>query len=351
MKGTPEEFENGIEVNSEEILPDLHEAAVMNLSAEVPTAAEEIEMLQQRKEAIFGQLEADLERMEDEGEVGDVDSMRHITFNSSKKRLMSYDNTGRQKRVRNGELKVSATMWGESYYMGTEVPEDKKRDYLLDRSRYQIDELYDQQVAAAEVVRWEDLNEGRSDAYAMVRHHFENPDTLEDGHIAEKMVESFLTKLALDYKVPYEIESVSVVDDIQYKIDFVLKPKRSTNEVAVGVVDAPEIGVQFTTARDQMRIKHKKAQIKQAKKDVSRSEDHQVSDIILLEMPLKGVRQKYNQWHATPTQQREPGGPDMLWSMKDRAQIYKKTMLPFIERGEIAKEDALSAIMAYAESQ
>ncbi len=324
-------------------LLSVHNQEVDQLVIQTPGAAQEIEILQQRKEAILAELQVDLERLAAEGEVGDAQTMRRVTFNSSRKQLMVYDAAGRQERVRSGTITVSATMWGDSYYMGTEVPEDTKRGYLLDRARYRVDELYDQQIASAEIVRWDTLNEGRSDAYAMVREHFEHPETLEDGHLAEKMVESFLTKLALDFDVPYEIESVNVVDDIEYKIDFVLRPKQTDGAVAVGVVDAPEIGIQFTTAKDKARIEHKKAQIKQAKDAVGRSETHHVQDIILVEMPLKNVRKTYDAWQNTSPHLRAPGGPDELWDIATKGQVYVGTLKQLIERKEVSKSEAIAA--------
>jgi len=335
---------------SEQML-SLHQEDVNRLIESVSDAAEEVEMLQGRKEAIYESLQDALDSLDETGEVGDQETMRQMTYNSAKNKLMIYNADGNQERVRAGDLKVSATMWNESYYMGTEVPDETKRQYVIDQARYRIDELYDQQLAATEVARWKDLNEGRSDAYAMIRHHFERPETLEDGHIAEKMVESFLTKLAIDYDVPYEIKSVSVVDDVQYKIDFVLSPKQSEAQVGVAVEDAPEIGVQFTTARKESRIEHKKAQISQAKKDVVRETESSVKDIILVQLPLSDAREKYNTWQATPPKQRTPGGPDVLWDLKTKAQVYVGTVKQLIEQEHVSKAEAVAAWEQFQKTQ
>ncbi len=298
---------------------------------------EKLFFIQEQKAALMAELKSALHELDEKGTVGQEGKMRQVTYDESADTLVAYGRGGVKETVRRGQLMV-AGLWDETYYLDTSVPREMKKQYLVQKTRYQIADLYDHQIALFESTQGYNQNTGIDDAYRAIVHRYDENAEVVPGVMAEKMVESFLTKLTYDYHMPYRLKNVSVYEDVEYKIDFIIEPH--TDEPAVGVrVDTPEerpdIAIQFTTASSPITIEHKHKQINQAKSRIGRDSSLHVKDHILIVLPIAHVVEVFTEWQQTKKGKRVPGGPDELWDMNMKEKIFSGLLDKIFEAAHI----------------
>jgi|GEM_PF-3078387 len=156
---------------------------------------------------------------------------------------ITFKSGGIPEYVSKGQL-LTAGLWSEEYYLDESTPRELKKAYTLHLARYQIADLYDHQIALSEINKSYNHNTGLDDAYTAIRERFETGN-LPDGIIAEKMVESYLTKLMHDFDMPYTIKNVTIYEDVEYKIDFIIEPKADEALLAAsdGRVNLPDFSL------------------------------------------------------------------------------------------------------------
>jgi hypothetical protein len=280
--------------------------------------------IEQQRVAIMERLAVDLQQLDETNTVGIEGKMRSVQYDQEDG-TMIYFNQGERNELSRGQLMV-AGMWNERYFLDSSVPSDVKRQYLEQQARYQLSDLHDLEIALFESKQR--YNQGPvSDTYQAIAAHYEEGYRPEPGELAEKMVESFLTKLSLDYDLPYQLKSVSVYEDVEYKIDFIIEPiEEGTSAVGVGVAepyDRPEIGIQFTIAKNELTVAHKKKQIASAKSRLEREGERRLRDLILIDLPLEEVAPIFDEWNAVKARRRIPGGPDELWSKDTKEKVFE----------------------------
>ena len=285
---------------------------------------EKLFFIQEQKAKLMADLKSARNELKESGVVGQEGKMRHVTYDAAADALITYGRGGVKETVRKGQLMV-AGLWDETYFLDKTVPLEIKKQYLVQKTRYQIADLYDHQIALFESTQGYNQNTGIDDAYRAIVSRYDEDALVVPGVMAEKMVESFLTKLTHDYNMPYRLKNVSVYEDVEYKIDFIIEPQTDGQAIGVGVdtKDRPDIAIQFTTASSPITIEHKNKQISQAKGRIDRDASLHVKDLILIVLPIAHVVDVFEEWQHTKKGKRAPGGPDELWDREMKGKIFE----------------------------
>lgn len=326
-----EKFSQAIERVSDDIRDSKNENAAIDIDTLMDEVApdlggrlssEAIFYIQEEKQRIVDHLHERLHQIDTEGTVGEKGKNRSVTWDETTDSAVTFRSGGVPESVSKGQL-LTAGLWGEEFYLDETTPRALKKEYVYSHARYQIAELYDHQIALSEMNKTYNKNTGIDEAYTAIHERFET-GVLPDGIIAEKMVESYLTKLMHDYDMPYTIKNVTVYEDVEYKIDFIIEPK--AEEAALGVsVEEPQhrtdVGIQFTTARSERTIAHKEKQLTRARTQLAR-EASLVQNLVLVTLPIEHVRETFEAWNTSKTNRRAPGGPDELWPEEIKKQVF-----------------------------
>lgn len=299
----------------------------------------ELFFMQEQKAALMAELQRGLQQLDEAGTVGVEGKMRKVVGDEATGELSIFGSGGITETVSRGQLMVSG-LWDEEYFLDDSVPYELKKKYLLKKTRYQIADLYDHQIALFEGSQGYNKNTGRDDSYNAIAGRYAEGAEVQPGVMAEKMVESFLTKLTYDYNVPYRLKNVSVFEDVEYKIDFLIEPHFDGEVVGVGVEepqDRPDIAIQFTTARKEATIEHKEKQVKAALGNIGLEDSLHVKNLILVVLPIDHVVETFEEWQNTKIKKRNPGGPDELWDEAVKEKIFKKLMAEIFSAEQIDK--------------
>ncbi len=230
--------------------------------------------------------------------------------------------------------------WGREYALDPKsVPKRIRKQYIVERTKRNLSRALDKQIALEEQENAQ-LDDKKRDTYRRIleetRYGVERT-----GLIAEKMVQNFLRKLTYDLGFDFEILSADVFQDVEQKVDFVIKRKRKTRGVKVQPeASALAVGVQFTTQVNPEVLKSKRAQIRRVKdrlpftdeETYEESEEDEVADIILVSIPLHDLRKIFLDWQRAGA---PSGGPDKLWDLSTKHQIFKSTLRGIFTPAEI----------------
>jgi hypothetical protein len=326
-----EKFSRAIELVRDDVKNSHEEDAVFDTETLLKEVApdlggvlssEAIFHIQEKKQQIVDYLYAQLHQIDIEGTVGEKGKNRSVTWDETVNTAVTFKKGGVPEYISKGQL-LTAGLWDEEYFLDENTPRSLKKEYAINHARYQIAELYDHQIALSEMNKSYNQNTGIDDAYAAIHQRFETGE-LPDGIIAEKMVESYLTKLMYDFDMPYTIKNVTIYEDVEYKIDFIIEPKADEMPLGVGVQKPQhrtDIGIQFTTARSERTIAHKEKQLSRARTQLTR-EESPVQNLVLVTLPIEHVRETYEAWQDSKTNRRAPGGPDELWPEQIKQQVF-----------------------------
>lgn len=284
-----------------------------------------IEALQREKQRIMDWLRARLkgiDALETEYEPG----ARRIV--ADKQGDFFWEKTdGTREPVGLGAL-LTDGIWDVNYALDPEtVPRQVRKKFYIEKARRLLQRELDRQIAIDQSHSALSNPRNRQGYRGLVM----DKEVLgTQGHLAERMVFSFLNKLSIDEDVPFTIEAANVYEDIELKIDFILKVRARKRGVAVeGVEEGEErtIGVQFTIASRRSR---KLGKLKAAK-EKAKETGSKVEDIILVKIPLKRLTELFAVWSAN----KPPGGPDDLWDPAIKQKIIRGMLKGMLEEEEI----------------
>lgn len=336
-----EKFHNGVNQMKQAVTEGTTETLLAELGADFGGAdvAEKVVGVQEQKAALMRDLQENLSQLTETGTVGTEGKMRGAGYDQETDTLFCFGKGGEKIPLSRGQLQV-AGLWGESYYLDESVPYEIKKRYLVQTARYQIADLFDHQIALYEANQKYNLNTGLDNAYHAVTERYEAGYKIPPGLAAEKMVESFLTKLAIDHHLPYQLKSVSVYEDVEYKIDFIIEPiHEDRGEIGVGVAkpeERPDIGIQFTTTASALTVQHKKKQVTQSKSRLEREGELKLKDLVLVVLPIHEVAAVYQTWQDTKANRRRPGGADELWSAAVQETVFRGVLETVFSKDEVA---------------
>lgn len=239
----------------------------------------------------------------------------------------------RNQTLTEGEILTDGE-WEAVYNLDSSVPKGLRHKYIVETARRQLRELLDEQIAldkGGSVA----VDSGKRKAY-LARE--QEPDESHAGLIAEKLVRNMLKKISIDLNADFSIEETNLQQDVEHKIDFIIH--RKSHHRGVGVTSGKQItdiGVQFTMDGSVEKAVHKTKQINRVK--ASMGKDAQVSDIVLVQIPLHHVLETLKEWKK----QKRPGGPDKLWDRAKREKIVRGVLDRIMPPKEI---DTLCARLA-----
>jgi len=310
-----------------------------------PNVQRHIFELQERKAAIMGKLREDLAALDQ--------LPRSLSTNEIRERARALGPDARFVKSRDGKYFVNkaevslGTMltdgeWGLTYDLDpASVPRLVRKRYLVEEAKRKLRGLLDEQIVLDEV------SSGRTDDFKRKAYGaFQEMKGREEevgGWVAERLVKTFLTKLAIDYGLDFEVVQTDVYEDVQNKIDFVIRRKSRARGVKVEtpdgsgegwVSDADEgpakLGIQLTTNPDRRVIRHKEEQLERVRSRIKRHE-LAVEDVVLVSLPLDRVRQMYARWN----ERRLPGGPEELWSAEEKERVFRYLLRDVAPANEI----------------
>jgi hypothetical protein len=288
--------------------------------------------LQQRKQDIMDQLKAGLAKLDDSAApVEQLAGAREVVCDNGS--YVCYHGSEPQP-ITLGELLTDGE-WNDDnhgiaikYHLNDSVDRRVRKKYLLEEAKRALRGCLDRQILTNEIASRK-TDAWKKEAYANIAADHENgTDKLHSGLIAEKMVRNFLKKVSLDCGGDFEIIEADVYQDVAQKIDFIIHRKDAGRGVKVAEGDKNHVGVQFTI--NPQAKKHKEEQVSRANAKL-RPEDR-VDSIVLVTMRLDNVMRIFSEWAKTKT----AGGPDKLWSAREKTEIFRGLMKNFLTEPEIA---------------
>ncbi|OGI88070.1 hypothetical protein A2995_01850 [Candidatus Nomurabacteria bacterium RIFCSPLOWO2_01_FULL_33_24] len=226
-----------------------------------------------------------------------------------------------EKEITLGEL-VTDGDWGIKYYLGETIPRIVKKEFLLAKAKREILLLLNDQIIINELSSPTD--ELKKKAYRGIESREEN--NLQPGIIAERMVKNLIKKETIDKDIDFRIIEADVYQDVEEKIDFIIKRKNKNR--GVGVQASNVFGIQFTINTNEKVLERKKRQIRYAK---YQARQEGIGDIILVNIPINDVMKVYNEWQ----EKKSSGGPDKLWKIETKKKIFKNVLKGILSEEEI----------------
>lgn len=238
-----------------------------------------------------------------------------------------------------GEI-ITDREWGVRYNLDNSIDAGERKHYLKECAKRDLRKVLDELIILDKTEN-QHLDWGRNKAYLA---RDQEPDESHAGLIAEKMVRNILKKISIDLEnAGFLIEEADISQDVEGKIDFIIKVKRTAHKRGVSVEasgEAESIGIQFSLNTSEANIQHKGEQIKRVKQKMGPGS--QVSDLVLVTIPMRNVLETYKQWNK----QRKPGGPDKLLAPATREKIIRGVLDGLLEPRQIESFRGSMAIAA-----
>lgn len=285
-----------------------------------------IAALQKEKQRIMDWLKARLKGIDGKETEYDPGARRITT--DGRGNYVWEKSDGTQEAVGLGAL-LTDGIWDVNYALDPEtVPRNVRKRFYIAKARRLLQRELDKQIAIDQSQSALSNPRNRQGYKGLVM----DKEVLgTQGHLAERMVFSFLNKLSIDEDVPFSIEASNVYEDIELKIDFILKVRARKRGVSVEGTEAEgegrTIGIQFTIASRRSRKFGKL----QAAKVRAKETGSKVEDIILVKIPLKRLTELFAAWSAN----KQPGGPDQLWDPAVKEKIIRGMLKGMLEQDEI----------------
>lgn len=293
-------------------------------------------------------------------EIPEHGQLRKIEFvkGDKNKFVFSYkDQNGREVVVSPGDL-IADMQWGVYYDLNHEIKSQAhRREYNKFRQQY-VEAFYQQQIAEVEteealinlleIEHVEDrdyyLAEAYKNVYQALQEHKQGRENMQAGFLLEKMINGLLTKISVDLgaKYGFEVEQASVVDDVELKVDLIIKfPDKNRG---VGVEETKKTkGIQLTLIRENdAKFARKKEQVARVKESIGQGKGLPVDDLVLIQVGVDNaeISDTYEKWAkmGKPT-----SGPEKL--LKNQmiineflAKIFAETEFDFNDNPQFKNE-------------
>jgi len=291
--------------------------------ASSPEAQRMILEIQDKKQKIMSKLKRDLTNEPDRKPRKLDPKVRSVGMRDNELRLGKKSDAP----INEGVLLTDGD-WGIQYDLDPKtVPLHLRKKYLVEEAKRKLHELLNEQILLDEM----------SSEYTHVfkRLAYERIATEENtgekaGVIAEKMVRGFLQKLSINHGLDFEIRPADLHQDMDQKIDFIIKRKNRHRGVRVEEQEPTEkLGIQFTISQTQETLTNKRRQIDRS---IQHLKEDDVEDIILVSIPLNDATHLHHTWQKKGS---PPGGPDALWSPQLKERIFREVLKGFLNPFEI----------------
>lgn len=302
------------------------EAAVIRKNT--PETQDKIFNIQKNKQNAIQKMHKQFRKLDAGKDLEKFSFERTVTYDDNFDQFYFLDEDGLKSPISRSEILTDGE-WGLSYNFDNTVPKILIKEYILTETKRQVSKKLDEQIILDEI------DSSHTDSFKKLAYKdlYENKNIKDrlDGFLAERMIKGLLTKISLE-GVDFEIEEADVYQDVEQKIDFIIR--RKNHNRAVGVTeDEKVIGIQFTLNKD--KEEHKKKQLKYAKRNLThgskRKHERGIDDIMLVVMPLDKISKMYKAWQEKKT----PGGPEMLWDDETKRSILSGVLKDLVPEDEI----------------
>ena len=290
----------------------------------------EIFDLQRKKQEVMAVLKEAIKHLNDAEYIPETPaSGRRVMFNSGNN---TYYQTERgMDPVTIGEIMTDGE-WGINYELDSEtVPRRERKRYLIEQAKAELRDYLDQQIIAEESTS-ERTHGWKQEAYKKAQEARE-AEPRQAGLIAEKMVRNFLKKLALDHGLDYEIIETDIFQDVEQKMDFIIRRKLHNRGVKVETDEKIEsLGVQFTINSTKEKREEKEKQIERSRRALGK--ESEIQDIVLVQISIDDVMRIYHDW----SRGQKSGGPDKLLPSGVKEKIFNATLGGLLKPKELAEQ-------------
>ncbi len=208
--------------------------------------------------------------------------------------------------------------WGIRYALDAQtIPRRLRKRYLIVRAKEKLRTYLNQQIAI-------DQSEG---AFARRGPRGKYQEYLRGtheqlGHLAERIVRTYLQKLAINHNLDMELIEATIDQDAEFTIDFLISIRQRKRGVHVD--DAPDtarelVGVQLTTAK---RHPGKAKRIDEAKVRLAQTgvSEQPIRDIVLVKIMRSFIRRMMNAWNAS---NKPSGGPEQFLDKTSQEKMFR----------------------------
>lgn len=219
--------------------------------------------------------------------------------------------------------------WGLKYHPDQTVSRRLRKRYAIEHAKGELRALLDRQIVEDEIgsARTHEFKKKAYGAFKEMRGREEEVG----GWVAERLIKTFFKRISIDFDLDIEIMETDVYEDVEHKIDFVIRRKARARGVSVEArEDHQDLGVQFTMRNESRTLEHKRHQIERVKEKKER-DGLRVEDVLLVSLPLRDVRGLYKKWEK----KKSPGGPTELWSPEEKKAVFERVLTGILSPAEI----------------
>ncbi|MDX1535769.1 MAG: hypothetical protein R3346_03350, partial [Candidatus Spechtbacterales bacterium] len=298
--------------------------------------------IQKRKQELMKELHEKLQCLDNpDCEIEKEPNSILVRYDKAKNEFIIINEDGTEEQVTYGEILTDGE-WGVLYHLDKKtVPRNTIKKYLIEQTKRQLRHELDLQIIFSEksgiankISKGQLGNQFKSRVQAYENYHAAlEEERLEDrvGVWAEKMVKNIFKKMIYDHGVGLVVSDVDIFEDIEHKIDFIIKRAQHKRGVRVEEIqDAQDIGIQITANGNKGVHKRKRRQISNVleKQEVFEL----VDDIALVFLSSKKISPAINEWEDRG---RPPGGPDKILSEDTIEKIFKQVLEGLLPPEEI----------------
>lgn len=309
----------------------------------------EILEIQKEKREIFLELKKSFRDLE-AGKLEDEPELIKLSYDSATRFLKGRSKQGKEFLLTIGEL-FSNVEWDIFSNLDGSVPRHIRKEYLFVRARKKIRDLLDAQILLEETAN-QRSERGRREAYKKMKEAIDE-DRLVSGWIAENAVRGFLSCLAMDFGLRFEVDRADVFMDVDHKVDFVLRRPRYHRGVGIeredqsgresGEGKQEELkesetdfdndknngwGIQFTTSTTSLDLSRKRKQMLYARAYLP---ENKLKDLVLVSIPLGKVKNNYLRWLKSVKETGVSfGGPEQYWNERVQHELVDGLLKIFI---------------------
>jgi len=283
-----------------------------------------IDTIQKEKLALVEHMHELLQKVDSGESISISENSRDIRNDNGS--FYSIDDSGEKQVYTKGDLMV-AGMNGFDISLDANIDSQTKKEFILRETRRALKALHNEQIIITEL---ENKNVSPRDLCIQSYKEIEKTKNLlpyeskQSGILAETMIESFLTKLAIDNpSLPFRIEMGNVYDDVRRKIDFKLHIK---NEYKRGVkIETQKSDVAIQLTMDTGKTAFKEDQIRKSQEYSKKLTKREFDDFVLVTVSIDEIKKSLEEWNSQGDL-KSLAGPSDIWTEQTRKLVFIKIL-------------------------
>jgi hypothetical protein len=298
---------------------------------------QDIARIQIEKKLILAQLKSDIRDLDNEKEIDSPSDGFHVGYSAENEPSFLVEHSDKEYRLSWGMI-MSGIAWGLEYDFDSSVPRIFRKRYLFEKAKYRINNLYQIQISKYLKSMKDDNPLGKSHiSYQRLEDILSSGVTndLDQGHKSEKIAESLLMRYASDYYSYFSVDPASVVSDVRFKSDFVLRReiRESAGRDETTVYDS--VGIQwYSPGIDGGSLKSMNSKLIKTRRKLADTDfiKHGINAIKFVTSPFDAIK-IFDRW----ANERPPFGPDVYIDQPVQIKILVQCLSGILAHEEIAE--------------